>query len=358
MSEWPDDRVDQLALLRALAKKTPIDDGTMAFMFGDMAPWYPLVDEPDVDACAVELLDDPDPLVARRAIAFLSHDERDDAMFERFADMAGRSEPGEVADELLRVLARWARDEAEGRRVATLVRTLTPTGRPTTYMHAARYEPAWLLEVARAGLGDERAQYGWQRAAEVIASAHPEMLLAFLTALRGLPDDLKHGALDRVGLVLAVASTPRPTLAECRAAIDAEAVSKRAARFDVKDAARSDIDEVLIVRVLEAIGWTGDPAVVVAAARTKPWTTETRTWESGDFTLEDVREFEYQPQDVNSPEWSMEFIRVRGARRGGPTLMLGVRVGEREMGYEIDAGPDDRDRILETLWRTLGRPRS
>ena len=61
------------------------------------------------------------------------------------------------------------------------------------------------------------------------------------------------------------------------------------------------------------------------------------------------------PSDVNSPAYESLEVSVSGARGGEATLTLHARIGDSDLRFDIDAAPDERDRILAKLWRAYAR---
>lgn len=198
--------------------------------------------------------------------------------------------------------------------------------------------PDWLLALAaRPEYRYKPDDSAWVSAAEQFASSQPDLLLTFLTALRPIPVDRKQRTLDAVGAVLAIGLVAQPTLAACRAAISEADEAPRRRSIYCRDRAPADIDAVLSALVLDALGCAD-------ASR------------SAACTVVVKREESFVPGDVNQPERHHQWVTVSGTRGRETKLTVGASVGEYEMWFDVEAVPDERDRILAKLWRTFGRP--
>jgi hypothetical protein len=327
--QWPDDPEQRVTMLRELAKNTPIDTSrSIPFVIG---PWYYLRHLPSARAAVWALLDDPDPLVARRAIAHFE-EKRDNELWTRFVELAEKAKPGPIATDLLKVLEKWAQNEAEARQVAVLVKRLATEEGPAAMKAIAVYEPASLIEIATlvAGLGGYDYDYQWRYAAELIGFFHPDRVLALLTALRGVPREVKLVTLDSAGQSIALAKVERPTLAECREAIGEPDEQPRRRKIDCRAPATRDIVAALVAGVADALGCAKE-------------------------AVKSEHQSSYTPADVNNPESSWESFRVTG-QRGSTSVSLAIGVGDSDLSVHVDAAPDERDRILVKLWRTFGKP--
>nr|HEX4316292.1 hypothetical protein [Kofleriaceae bacterium] len=336
-ADYPDDPVEAAAVLRARAIAEPIDDDSLATV---AEPWRFIsglwqLRFASVRAVVTPLLDDADPRVARRAVAFLGAGVRDDAVFARLAAIAEACAlPHAASRELQLALSAWARGDAEARRVAALVRRLAGDALPAVHRPVAAFEAAWLVEVARerCGHGDGRADEVCVAACGVIAACCADQLLAFLTAARRLRAPQRLRALDEVGEVLAVTAAAHPTLADCRAALGEPDAAPRTRSFARATATGRGDDAALSAAVRDALG----PGSTVTVKR------------DGNFV----------PADVNNAEIDDEWQLVTGVRGDGVTLTVRVEAGATAASFATTAtAPADRDRILAAVWRALGRSR-
>ncbi len=227
--------------------------------------------------------------------------------------------------------------------------------------------PDWWIGLTRGG--DVRDEWAWVWAAEVLAAFHVELLLPYLKALRSLALERKQHTLDRVGERLAIERFERPTLSDCRAAIAEpdEAPRRRSVYTDERRTPVSaNIDTELTAFVVDALG-CAEESLSRTSEKTTGWEefdetaytdqdrVVTSRWESATCTVEVVRTETYFPSDVNSPARESLEISVSGARRGGARLTMHARIGDRTIGFDVDTAPDERDRILATVWRAYGR---
>ncbi|MBA3459855.1 MAG: hypothetical protein H0T46_07830 [Deltaproteobacteria bacterium] len=234
--------------------------------------------------------------------------------------------------------------------------------------------PPWAVVLAERRIDEGEARYDWEWVwgAERIAASHPERLLTYLTALRSIADERKKPLLDRVGVILAVALVEQPTLAECRAAIDEPDEAPRTRTLWCRSPAPPDFDTALLAFVHDALGCaheslrrTQDKATSPELDRT-PHTASSAErcrvassrWTSASCTIDVEREESFFPGDVNEPARDHAKVSVSGARRSEAKLAVRVVVDDANMSFDVDAVPDERDRILTKLWRAYGRPPS
>jgi hypothetical protein len=232
--------------------------------------------------------------------------------------------------------------------------------------------PGWWLALAdRRRTGDVRYDWAWKWAAEVIAACHPERLLPFLTALRSIPVDRKQLTLDAVGERLAVGWVEQPTLAACRSAIAEPDEAPRRRTIFSTGAAPPNIDTALIAVVLDALGCADESLSRTSESGpgrefASPGFDETADviqhrvvtsrWHSASCTVHVERTETRFPGDVNQPARELQEVWVSGTRRGEASLTMHARIGDSNIEIDVEAAPDERDRMLATFWRAFGRP--
>jgi hypothetical protein len=230
-------------------------------------------------------------------------------------------------------------------------------------------DPAgWVIAIAegRTEESDVIYDWAWAWAAKRVASSRPELLLAFLTALRPIALEVKRRALDDVGETLAIALLERPTLAECRAAIGEADAAPRTRRIFHKVDSPPDVDATLVAFVLDALGCAAEPLVRRPDTATGPELD--RTPHSNKFgqsrlvtsrlsspscTVVVERDEEFFPGDVNEPAREWTRFSVCGTRGDEAKVTVRAHVGVRDMWIDVDAAPDERDRILAMFWRAF-----
>jgi hypothetical protein len=229
------------------------------------------------------------------------------------------------------------------------------------------HAPAWWLALADGRReGDPRSDWAWKWAAEVIASFHPERLLPFLTALRTIPVDRKQHTLDAVGERLAIGSVEQPTLAACRAAIaEADEAPRRRTVFGTAPAP-PDVEVTLIAFVLDALGCAEESPSRTSETTSGPDRDDTAyvdqrrvvtsRWRSASCQGRVERTETFFPGDVNQPAHESREVSVSGTRRDEASLTVHARVGDSNLQIDVEAGSDERDRILAKFWRAFGRP--